>query len=124
MRGPEGREHVTARPYQCAPPCGCLPILPYVAPPLVTPQSGAYRRKLEIPVSHFANIRRSDQLSNTLRNPFHPDTCPRHYYPVLGAEALTVADAAVTKHRDFASISVTAEKWLPINEVSLSGEAG
>jgi tRNA guanosine-2'-O-methyltransferase len=40
---------------------------------------------------------------------------------VLGAEALTIADTRVTKHHDFASISVTAERWLPIHEVALPG---
>ena len=42
-------------------------------------------------------------------------------FEVMGAEALTIADARVTKHHEFSSISVTAERWLPIHEVALSG---
>lgn len=40
---------------------------------------------------------------------------------VLGAEALAIADARVTKRHEFVSISVTAERWLPIHEVPLTG---
>lgn len=45
----------------------------------------------------------------------------RPWSEVLGAEALTIADARVTDHHEFSSISVTAERWLPIHEVALSG---
>ena len=40
---------------------------------------------------------------------------------VLGAEALTLADARVVKHRDFTSVSVTAERWLPVRQVPIDG---
>ena len=36
---------------------------------------------------------------------------------MLGAEALVVADAKVFAKPEFASISVTAERWLPTREV-------
>eukprot|EP00039_Didymoeca_costata_P001352 m.51759 g.51759 ORF g.51759 m.51759 type:complete len:1326 (+) comp10752_c0_seq2:406-4383(+) len=36
---------------------------------------------------------------------------------VFGVEALVLADAEVTSRRDFISVSMTAEKWLPIREV-------
>lgn len=42
---------------------------------------------------------------------------------VLGAERLVVADLAVTKHRDFTSVSVTAEKWLRVDACPIAGLA-
>ena len=41
---------------------------------------------------------------------------------VLGAEALALADArAFVSRRDFTSISVTAERWLPVRQVPIDG---
>ena len=42
---------------------------------------------------------------------------------VLGAARLVVADLAATKHRDFTSISVTAEKWLRVDACPIAGLA-
>ena len=41
---------------------------------------------------------------------------------VLGAEALVMADRDRTvAHKDFTAVSVTAEQWLPIRDVSIAG---
>jgi tRNA(Leu) C34 or U34 (ribose-2'-O)-methylase TrmL len=40
---------------------------------------------------------------------------------VLGAERLVLADLGVTKHKDFTSVSVTAEKWLRLDECPIFG---
>lgn len=41
---------------------------------------------------------------------------------VLGAEALVMADRDRTvSHKDFTAVSVTAEQWLPIRDVSIAG---
>ena len=40
---------------------------------------------------------------------------------VLGAEALALADARVVSRRDFTSVSVTAERWLPVRQVPIDG---
>jgi tRNA G18 (ribose-2'-O)-methylase SpoU len=42
---------------------------------------------------------------------------------VLGAERLVLADLGVTKHKDFTSVSVTAEKWLRLDECPIFGLA-
>jgi tRNA G18 (ribose-2'-O)-methylase SpoU len=40
---------------------------------------------------------------------------------VLGAERLVLADLGVAKHKDFTSVSVTAEKWLRLDECPIFG---
>ena len=42
---------------------------------------------------------------------------------VLGAERLVLADLGVAKHKDFTSVSVTAEKWLRLDECPIFGIA-
>ena len=42
---------------------------------------------------------------------------------VLGAERLVLADLGVAKHKDFTSVSVTAEKWLRLDECPILGLA-